>query len=316
MSSPFVSIICPLHNKEEFVSETIQSVLAQSYENWELIIVENGSTDNGPDVVRNFSDSRIRLVVSPKLGPGAARNYGLSLATGEWVVFLDADDLLAYDFFETRLKVTAESSRPDIIVGGWEEFTKKDSVHILKRPSGESGGKSAIEDGAIAAAPWALHAALIRRAALSEDPWLEELDGLPSEDTAFWFALIRTCNIIFVPEYGSLYRIPDQPTRNRPQDISNWVDAVNAVVSKNIALLAVEGGRPSESQNACVMRGFEAVYCRALECDKQAADKALHHAETWLARCNVLTGPILLRKILGISLFCRARKLVKIHPFV
>lgn len=316
MTCPLVSIICPLHNKEEFVSETIESVLAQSFENWELIIVENGSTDDGPKVVRKFSDSRIRLVVSTKLGPGAARNYGLSLAAGDWVLFLDADDLLSSDLLKTRLKASLDASRPDIIVGGWEESSTKDSAHILRRPAGEYGGKLAIEEGAIAAAPWALHAALIRRAALSIVPWLEELDGLPSEDTAFWFALIRRSNIIFVPEYGALYRIPDQPTRNRPQDISNWVDAVDSVVSKNIALLAADGERPSAAQNACVMRGFEAVYCRALECNKDAADKALHQTEAWLDRCNALSGSIMLRKILGISLFCRARKLVKIIPFV
>jgi glycosyltransferase involved in cell wall biosynthesis len=316
MRCPLVTIICPLHNKEEFVPETIESVLAQSFENWELIIVENGSTDNSLEVVRRFSDSRIRLVVSPKLGPGAARNYGLSLAAGEWILFLDADDLLATNYLESRLRASLDASRPDIIVGGWEEFSTKDSGHILRRPAGESGGKLAIEEGAIAAAPWALHAALIRRAALTTDPWLEELDGLPSEDTAFWFALIRRRNIIIVPEYGSLYRIPNQPTRNRPQEFCCWVEAVNAVVSKNIALLAADGERPSAAQNACVMRGFEAVYCRALECDKEAADKALHHAETWLARCDALSGSIMLRKILGISLFCRARKLVNTHPFV
>jgi glycosyltransferase involved in cell wall biosynthesis len=316
MTSQFVSIICPLHNKEEFISETIKSVLAQSFENWELIIVENGSTDNGPDIVRKYSDSRISLVVSTKLGPGAARNYGLSLADGEWILFLDADDLLATNYLESRLKASLDASRPDIIVGGWEEFSTKDSGHILRRPAGESGGKLAIEEGAIAAAPWALHAALIRRAALSTDPWLEELDGLPSEDTAFWFALIRRSNIIFVPEYGALYRIPDQPTRNRPQDICSWLDAVNAVVLKNIAHLAVEGGEPSAAQNASVMRGFEAVYCRALDFDRDAAQKALLHADSWLARCDALSGSIMLRKILGISFFCRARKLVKIIPFV
>ncbi len=80
---PAVSIITALHNKGPYIAETIRSVLAQTVSDWELIVVENGSTDDGPGNAASFSDERIRLVISPKTGPGAARNHGLQLACGD-----------------------------------------------------------------------------------------------------------------------------------------------------------------------------------------------------------------------------------------
>ncbi len=85
---PQVGIIAALHNKGPYVAETIRSVLAQTMPDWALIVVENGSTDDGPEIVRQFPDPRIRLVVSPKQGPGAARNVGLAHATGEMASLL------------------------------------------------------------------------------------------------------------------------------------------------------------------------------------------------------------------------------------
>src|SRR5471032_1240670 len=111
-----VSIITPLFNKELYVGETIRSVLAQTFTDWEMIIIENGSTDKGLEVVRHFSDSRIRLVESPKQGPGAARNLGLSLATGEWVLFLDADDLLQPFQLAALLSVAQTHPELDLVV--------------------------------------------------------------------------------------------------------------------------------------------------------------------------------------------------------
>src|ERR1700735_4941661 len=98
-----VSIITPLFNKAPYVAETIQSVLAQTMADWEMIVVENGSTDEGPNVVRQFNDPRIHLMESPKRGPGAARNLGLERARGEWILFLDADDLIERDYLNNAV---------------------------------------------------------------------------------------------------------------------------------------------------------------------------------------------------------------------
>ena len=91
-----VSIICPTHNSERFVSETIISVLKQTYAEWELIVVDDCSTDGTLDVVRSYSaqDSRIKLLrLEANLGAAVARNTGIDTANGHYIAFLDSDDI-------------------------------------------------------------------------------------------------------------------------------------------------------------------------------------------------------------------------------
>lgn len=92
-----VSIIMPAWNAARFISEAIESVLAQTYENWELIIVDDGSTDGTVDAIGGTRDPRIRLIEQHNAGASAARNSGLAAATADYVFFLDADDRLRPD---------------------------------------------------------------------------------------------------------------------------------------------------------------------------------------------------------------------------
>jgi len=91
-----VSIITPAYNSEQFISQTIESVLCQTYTNWEMIIVDDGSTDNSVQIVEKYiqKDSRIKLIKLEKnSGPAIARNKAISEAKGRYIAFLDADDL-------------------------------------------------------------------------------------------------------------------------------------------------------------------------------------------------------------------------------
>ena len=90
-----VSVIIPAHNAESYISRSVCSVLEQSYSDFEVIIVENGSTDRTMEICKQLSekDRRIRVCQSEK-GVSNARNKGLDLACGEWIFFLDADDWL------------------------------------------------------------------------------------------------------------------------------------------------------------------------------------------------------------------------------
>ena len=100
-----ISVIIPLYNKEHFVAKTIESVLTQTYQDFELIIVNDGSTDHSADVVSTFSDARIRFVEQANGGVSSARNHGIRLAKGEFIAFLDADDLWHSDFLEQMLNL-------------------------------------------------------------------------------------------------------------------------------------------------------------------------------------------------------------------
>ena len=90
---PFFSIVIPLFNKENFISDTIESALNQSFEDFEIIVVNDGSTDNSLRKVEAIKDSRIKLYSIKNQGVSHARNYGISKAKADYICFLDADDL-------------------------------------------------------------------------------------------------------------------------------------------------------------------------------------------------------------------------------
>ncbi len=102
-----VSIIMPAYNAQRFLSESISSVLAQSYKTWELLVIDDGSTDDTAKIAASFAekDSRIRLVSQQNRGSAAARNHGLSLAGGRFIALLDSDDLWDPEFLSSQLRL-------------------------------------------------------------------------------------------------------------------------------------------------------------------------------------------------------------------
>ncbi len=106
MKEQLVSIITPIYNGEKFVEQTIQSVFAQTYDNYEWIIVDDGSTDKSYEVIEKNAghDKRVKLLKQKNGGSAAARNAGIRIANGQYIVLLDADDLWDPEFLESQLK--------------------------------------------------------------------------------------------------------------------------------------------------------------------------------------------------------------------
>lgn len=110
--SKVVSIITPTYNCAQFIGETIESIQAQTYENWEMIIVDDYSTDNTKEIVEQYQkdDSRIQYYSLPKnSGAAEARNEALSRAKGRWIAFLDSDDLWTPEKLERQIKFMEEN---------------------------------------------------------------------------------------------------------------------------------------------------------------------------------------------------------------
>ncbi len=111
-----ISVIIPLYNKEEIIKKSIDSVLSQNYEDFELIIVDDGSTDNGVNVVESMRCDKIHIYRKTNGGPASARNYGVVKAQGEWLLFLDADDELLPGSLALAERNIREHKKEDVFV--------------------------------------------------------------------------------------------------------------------------------------------------------------------------------------------------------
>ena len=124
-----ISIIIPNYNKAEFISETINSVLIQTYTNWELLIVDDGSTDNSIEIINTFvdKDRRIKFLKRVRLPKGGStcRNIGLDSAKGDYVIFLDSDDLLISTVLGNRIKEIQTDNNLDFVVTSMGTFYTK-----------------------------------------------------------------------------------------------------------------------------------------------------------------------------------------------
>lgn len=118
-----VSIIMPVHNAECYLKDSIEDIIKQTYDNWELICVDDGSTDASSDILNDYSqrDYRIRVINTENNGAGAARNKGITLISGEYTLFLDSDDRFSDELIRKAVS-KAEETNADIVCFGAERF--------------------------------------------------------------------------------------------------------------------------------------------------------------------------------------------------
>jgi len=128
--NPFFSVIIPLYNKEEHIQNTLQSVLNQSFKNFEAIIINDGSTDSSLEFAKQIKDNRIRIITTPNMGLSAARNTGIKHSNTDYITFLDADDLWKPHHLEQLHKLIISFPNNGMYCSG---YTVKKSKNISHR---------------------------------------------------------------------------------------------------------------------------------------------------------------------------------------
>ncbi len=131
MSRPLITIVMPVYNGAPFLADSVGSVIHQNYREWELLLIDDGSTDESAQICARFAaeESRIHLLQQENGGPAAARNYGVTEGKGEYLYFLDADDRLAPETLESMLSLFTDET--DMVLSG---FQKEEAGRINPQP--------------------------------------------------------------------------------------------------------------------------------------------------------------------------------------
>ena len=133
-SAPLISVIVPAYNVEKYIKTCLDSLINQTYSNFEIIIINDGSTDQTEEILRSYqSNPKFRIYSQKNGGLSAARNHGLKLANGELVCFIDSDDSVKSDYLEKLVAPFIDCADVDITVCGYQEkFEKSEIDHVLK----------------------------------------------------------------------------------------------------------------------------------------------------------------------------------------
>ena len=180
-----ISIIVPVYNAEKYIRETVESVLAQTFDDWELLLVDDCSTDSSREIINGFDDPRIRLIKHPEnKGAYAARTRGLKEAEGRYIAFLDADDLWEREKLEHELSFLKENNAGFVFTA--YEFADGNGV----------GNGSVVHVPKVLPYKKALHrtiiftsTVMIDRNVISDD--LITMPHIKSEDTATWWNILK-----------------------------------------------------------------------------------------------------------------------------
>lgn len=132
MIKDLVSIITPCYNGSKYVAETIESVLSQTYQLWEMLIIDDGSVDNSAEIISNYAerDSRIHLIKQDNGGSANARNHGIREAKGQYIALLDADDLWNSNFLSEQIAFIKDKNC-SLVYSSYSRINE-DSVEFLK----------------------------------------------------------------------------------------------------------------------------------------------------------------------------------------
>jgi glycosyltransferase involved in cell wall biosynthesis len=139
VNNPSISVVVPLFNKEPYVCRAVNSVLAQTFQDFEVVVINDGSTDNGPELVRQIQDRRIRLIDQKNAGVSAARNRGIHEAKSELIAFLDADDEWLPEFLQTIAGLADRYSNAGVYATGY--LLLKGGDHAYRKMTIRGGGE-------------------------------------------------------------------------------------------------------------------------------------------------------------------------------
>lgn len=228
MSVPLVSVIIPAYNASATIVATLESVLKQSFEGFEIIVVDDGSTDDTADVVKSLQDHRIRYIYQENAERAAARNRGIVEARGQYLAFLDADDLWMDQKLEKQLFVFKDNPSVSLVYSDLIYFDALTGEDIIQY------GQKLFKLYRGSVLPQLLKVCfiqsptpLIKRTVLEKMEWFDP-SLPPTEDWDLWLRIAARSFIDYVPEPLARYRFHDY--------LDNWRRSPDSMLAKTLRI--------------------------------------------------------------------------------
>lgn len=232
-----ISIVIPLYNKQHSVYSALQSVFRQTFDDYELIVIDDGSTDASAQIVRdNFSDSRLRIISQQNAGVSAARNRGVAEAKGEYVAFLDADDEWKPDYLATQMVLAEKYPHCTVFAVNYEFRNEKGEISptiIRKLPFSGADGvlTNYFEVAACSHPPLWTSAVIVHKEAI------QSIGGFPigiksGEDLLTWARLACRYEIAYCIEPLAVFNVEGYEIKERPKRIPARDDLVGKELQK------------------------------------------------------------------------------------
>jgi glycosyltransferase involved in cell wall biosynthesis len=228
---PKVSVIIPTYNSSRTIGETLQSVFGQTYSDFEILLINDGSTDNLMEVLKDFKDSRLQILHYKNGGLSAARNRGIDQASGEYLIFLDADDLWSSDKLESHVKAldnTCKTNSRAGIVYSWSYFLDDEtSTCYLNHPKSYEGNvlPNILENNFVTSGS---NPMITRKAIDSVGYFNDDFKG--ASDWEYWIRLAVKWDYILIPERQVFYRQSrTSMSSNVPKMEQDQLRVINAI---------------------------------------------------------------------------------------
>jgi glycosyltransferase involved in cell wall biosynthesis len=302
MSRPSISVVIPLFNKERYVSAAIDSVLSQSFQDFEIVVVNDGSTDDGPRVVEQRHDLRIRLIHQNNGGVSAARNRGIREASSDVIAFLDADDEWMPGFLSTIMELRTRYPKAGAYATAYR-ISKGNGIYrdVIASGFSRAGRAGLIGDyfGSAHRAPVSASSVAVPRRLFDRVGGFREGCAM-GEDMDMWFRIAAYYDVAYCPTISAVWRftVQDSACQTRlPEEKSPITESMRQIEA-SLDVPAEVKGRARLFWTRHVMRDARS-FCRSGR--KDVARRLLLQADCRTAPFNavytilfvILPAPIL-----------------------
>ena len=210
MKNPVISVLLPVYNCSEYINESVQSILKQTFSDFEILIIDDCSTDGTYEILQTFTDPRIKLF-SKSINSGYTNslNMAIKIAKGEYIARMDGDDICLPERFEKQIDFLKKNN-DYILCGSWFRIFGKGNVRIVKNPGTDEEIKLALLDYCSIAHP----TVMIRKSVFQKNNIYYDIEMEPAEDFDLWVRLSQFGKFANLPEVYLNYREHEKQISN------------------------------------------------------------------------------------------------------